>query len=83
MMLHARVGGPAGGIEQHVRKTCVALVAAHAIKTVIHGSKEHLPLNRECFVLNKGPCTPFKLHKALLNAHFGRVLNALVAFSSR
>jgi hypothetical protein len=61
-MLHARVGGP-GGSRTTRSQDLRALVAAHAIKTVIFGSKEHLPLNREYYVLNTRPCTPFKLLK--------------------
>jgi hypothetical protein len=34
-----------GGIKQYVRKTCAALVTAHAIKTMLFGGKEHLQLN--------------------------------------
>jgi hypothetical protein len=29
-------------MEQHVRKTCAALVAAKAIKTALFGGNEHL-----------------------------------------
>jgi hypothetical protein len=33
-----------GGIKQYVRRTCAALVTAHAIKTVLFGGEEHLKL---------------------------------------
>jgi hypothetical protein len=46
LIRHCAASKGVGGIKQHVRKTCAALVGAQAIKTVVFDGKENLPLNR-------------------------------------